>query len=163
MTNSKKLEDKKKTVFEIVDKIKKSSSIVFFDYRGLTADEINELRSELQKINSEIKIYKNSLSKRALNSLKISVDNYLIGSSAISFSSDMIEPIKIITKFAKDHKNIKIKGGIIDGEISDINTLSKLATIPSREGLLTMVAGCMIGIVKNLSICLKMISEQKSE
>ena len=157
------LENKKVVVSEITDKIKESSSIVFFDYRGLTVSEVAELRDKLRQIGTDVKVYKNTLTRRALENLDINMDEALIGPNAISFSKDIVEPIKILTAYAKEHKALEIKTGIIDGEVSTSEDIAKLATIPSREGLLTMVAGGMIGIAKDLSICLHLLSEQKSE
>lgn len=163
MASNKILDAKKEIVAEIKDKVSNSSSVIFFDYRGLTVAETMELRTKLKKSNSDIKIYKNTLIKRALDSIDLNLGNVLEGPSAMTLSSDAIEPIKVLTSFAKEHSALEIKGGIIDGNVSSIDELAKLATIPSREGLLTMLAGGMIGIAKDLSICLHLYSEQKSE
>lgn len=163
MPSNKILDVKKSVVSEIEDKVSKSSSVIFFDYRGLTVAETMELRNILKASNSDVKIYKNTLIKRALENLKINVDDVLQGPNAMTLSSDVIEPVKVLTNYAKEHKALEIKGGIIDGNVSSLEELAKLATIPSREGLLTMLAGGMIGIAKDLSICLHLYSEQKSE
>jgi len=163
MASNKILDTKKEVVSEIKDKVSNSSSVIFFDYRGLTVAETMELRKKLRESNSDIKVYKNTLVKRALDNLNLDLGEVLEGPNAMSLSTDVIEPIKIITNYAKEHKALEIKGGIIDGSVSSLEELAKLATIPSREGLLTMLAGGMIGIAKDLSICLHLYSEQKSE
>jgi large subunit ribosomal protein L10 len=163
MASNKILDAKKEVVSEIKEKVDKSSSIIFFDYRGLTVAETMELRNKLKASNTDVKIYKNTLVKRALDTLGLNLGNVLEGPSAISLSTDVIEPIKVLTDYAREHKALEIKGGIIDGNVSSIEELAELATIPSREGLLTMLAGGMIGIAKDLSICLQLYSEQKSE
>lgn len=163
MASNKILDAKKVVVSEIKDRISNASSVIFFDYRGLTVAETMELRNKLRGTNSDIKIYKNTLVKRALDTLDLNLGTVLEGPSAMSLSTDAIEPIKIITGFAKEHKALEIKGGIIDGSVSSLEELTALATIPSREGLLTMLAGGMIGIAKDLSICLHLYAEQKSE
>lgn len=163
MASNKILEAKKEVVSEIKDKVSNSSSVVFFDYRGLTVAETMELRHKLKKSNSDIKIYKNTLVKKALDTLNLDLGKVLEGPNAIVLSTDAIEPIKVLTEYAREHKALEIKGGIIDGNVSGVTELAKLATIPSREGLLTMLAGGMIGIAKDLSICLNLYSEQKSE
>lgn len=161
MANKKVLDEKKVVVSEITDKIKESSSIIFFDYRGLSVSEVTELRNRLKKVDSDIKVYKNTLTKKAMDSLDINVDNCLSGPSAISFSKNTVEPIKVITDYAREHKALEIKGGIVDGEVSGIDKIAILATIPSREGLLTMLAGGMLGVARNLAIGLQLYSEQK--
>ena len=66
-----------------------------------------------------------------------------------------------MSDFAKDHPSLVLKVGIVDGEKADAAKLAEYATIPSREGLLTMLAGGMIGIAKDLAICLDLYSQQK--
>jgi len=161
MASPKILEQKKSVVSEISDKIKNSSSVVFFDYRGLSVEEITELRRKLRESSSDLKIYKNTLTKIATDGLNINVDEYLVGPSAIAFSEDIIAPIKILTEYAKEHKALEVKGAIVDGEVSGLDVVNKLASIPSREGLLTMLAGGMIQIAKDLSISLNLLAEQK--
>lgn len=163
MSSVKILDAKKEVVSEIKDRVSKSSSVIFFDYRGLTVAETMELRNKLKDSNSDIKIYKNTLVKKALDDLNLDLGNVLEGPNALSLSIDAIEPIKVLTVYAKTHKALEIKGGIIDGNVSSLEDIAKLATIPSREGLLTMLAGGMIGIAKDLSICLHLYSEQKGE
>ena len=89
------------------------------------------------------------------------VEEGLTGPSAFAFSEDQIAPIKVLSDFAKNHPALVLKVGIVDNEVTDKAKLSELATIPSRDGLLTMLAGGMIGIVKDLSICLDLYSKEK--
>jgi large subunit ribosomal protein L10 len=163
MANNKILDAKKEVVSEIKEKVEGSASTIFFDYRGLTVAETMELRNKLRASNTDVKVYKNTLVKRALDTLGLDLGNVLEGPNAISLSGDVIEPIKILTAYAREHSALEIKGGIIDGNVSSIEEIAKLSTIPSREGLLTMLAGGMMGIAKDLSICLQLYSEQKGE
>ena len=161
MANKLILEKKAKTVDEITEKLKNSAGVVFVDYRGLTDEEITALRRTLRENDADVKVYKNTLTKRALDSLNISLDECVEGPSALVYSKDAVAPIKVITNFAKDHEALSVKGGIVDGKVSSLEELAKLATIPSREGLLTMLAGGMIGIARDLSIALNLYAEQK--
>lgn len=161
MANKAVLEKKANVVDEIISKVKESTGVVFVDYRGLTDEELTSLRKKLRENNSNIKIYKNTLTKRALDELKISLDDCVVGPSAMVYSNDEVSPIKVVTNFAKEHEALSVKGGIIDGKVTSLSELSKLATIPSREGLLTMLAGGMIGLVRDLSIALDLYSKQK--
>jgi large subunit ribosomal protein L10 len=163
MANPKVLEMKQGVVNEIRDKINSSSSVIFFDYRGLTDEQVSELRRKLRENDAEMKVYKNTLTKRALDELKLSMDECVVGPSAVAFGKDSIGAIKTLTNYAKEHEILKIKGGIVDGSVSTLETLSKLATIPSRDTLLTMLAGGMIGIVRDLSIALNLYAESKAE
>lgn len=161
MANKLIIEKKASVVDEIASKIKDSSSVVFVDYRGLTDEEITALRRMLRENESDVKVYKNTLTKRALDSLNLTLDECVVGPSAMVYSKDVVLPIKTVTNFAKDHQALSIKGGIVDGKVSSLEELAQLATIPSRDGLFTMLAGGMIGIVKDLSIALSLYSEQK--
>jgi len=161
MANKAIIEKKTEVVNEITSKLKDNAGIVFIDYRGLTDEEMTILRKTLRENNADMKIYKNTLTKRALDTLNLSLEECVKGPSALVYSEDAISPIKVATNFAKTHQALSIKGGIIDGSVSTLEELANLATIPSREGLLTMLAGGMIGIVKDLSIALNLYKEQK--
>ena len=163
MANVKILEAKQKVIDEIKDRVENAKSIVLFDYRGITDSEAKELRVKLKENNADYKVYKNTLMSRAFDDLKIDVKDSLVGPSAFAFSDDQVAAVKVLTDFAKDHEALVLKVGIIDGEVADKDKLKEFATIPSREGLLTMLAGGMIGLVRDLSICLDLYSKQKEE
>ncbi len=159
MANQKIIAKKQETVNEITNKVKESSSTVLFEYHGLTVNETMELRRKLRESGSEYKVYKNTLVKRALDSLNIDMDAELNGPKAIAFGTDAVAPIKVLSDFAKDHPALVMKVGYVDGQIADTNMLKKLASIPSRDGLLTMLASGLMGVVKDLSICLDLYSK----
>lgn len=163
MASQKILEQKRVVIDEIKERVQGANTIVLFDYRGITDGEAKELRTKLRESGSDYKVYKNTLMARAFNDLGIDLNESLNGPSAFAFGEDQIAPIKILSDFAKDHPALVLKVGIVDGEKADQAKLAEYATIPSREGLLTMLAGGMIGIVKDLSICLDLYSQQKDE
>ncbi len=159
MANQKIIARKQETVNEITNKVKESSSTVLFEYHGLTVNETMELRRKLRDSGSDYKVYKNTLVKRALDSLNIDMDAELNGPKAMAFGTDAVAPIKVLSDFAKDHPALIMKIGYVDGQIADQNMLKQLASIPSREGLLTMLASGLMGVVKDLSICLDLYSK----
>lgn len=160
MASSKVLETKKAVVSEITDKIKNSESVVVFEYQGLTVAEVSELRKKLRDAQGEVRVYKNTLLKRALDDLKINLDGFLEGPNAIMFGRELLEPIKIISSFAKEHENMKMRVGIINGEKAELDVIKEYASIPSYEGLLTMLAAGMMEHVRNLSIGLNLYAEK---
>lgn len=163
MANQKIIEKKSTIVEEIADKMKSSASYIFFEYRGLTVAETNELRRKLRETGSEFKIYKNTLALRALNSLNVAI-NELEGPKAIAFGhEDAVAPIKVLSDFAKDHEALELKIGVVDGEITDQAMLVKLASLPSREGLLTMFASGLMGIARDFAICLDLHAKNLEE
>ena len=161
MANASILAKKQEVIDEIKSKITESKGIVLFDYRGITDAEAKELRRSLRDSGADYKVYKNTLMQRAMNDLNIDLSDNLTGPSALAYSEDQIAPIKVLTDFAKKHPAVILKVGIVDNEVTDKAKLASLATIPSRDGLLTMLAGGMIGIVKDLSICLDLYSKEK--
>ena len=161
MANKKILDKKQEIINEVSDKVNNSNCFVAFEYQGLTVAETNELRKELRKNDADFKIYKNTLVNRALKTINVDIDNELNGPKAFAFGNDAVAPIKVLSDYAKKHPALELKVGIVDGEIADINMLQKLALIPSREGLLTMLASGMMGIAKDLSICLDLYSKEK--
>jgi large subunit ribosomal protein L10 len=159
MASTKILNAKKEIVSEITDKVKNSESVIVFQYQGLTVDELSELRKKLREVNAEVKVYKNTLLKRALDDLNISLAGFLEGPNAILFGETLLEPIKVIADFAKSHEKLSIRVGIISGDVADLATINEYANIPSYEGLLTMLAGGMIQYVRDLSIGLNLYAE----
>ena len=160
MASCKILESKKAIVSEITDKIKSSESVILFEYQGLTVAEINELRRKLREAKGEVRIYKNTLLKRALDDLKVDLNGFLEGPNAIMFGTDLLEPIKVIADFAKDHEKMQIRVGIINGDVAELSVINEYASIPSYEGLLTQLAAGMMEHVRNLAIGLNMYAEK---
>ncbi len=161
MASEKILKQKQSVIDEIKERASNAKTIVLFDYRGMTDSEAKELRNKLKESNSDYKVYKNTLMARAFNDLGIDLNEGLTGPSAFAYGEDQIAPIKTLSDFAKDHPALILKVGIVDGEKADEAKLAEYATIPSRDGLLTMVAAGMMGIAKDLSICLDLYSQQK--
>ena len=161
MASTKILEQKKNVVKEIVDKLKKSESVIIFQYQGMTVEELSTLRRSLREVNADVKVYKNTLLKRAADELKLNLDDFLEGPNAILFGETLLEPIKIVSDFAKSHEKLDIRVGVISGSVADLNAIKEYASIPSREGLLTMLAGGMMQYVRDLAIGLNLYAEQK--
>lgn len=160
MASSKVLESKKAIVGEITESLKTSESVVLFEYQGLTVSEVSDLRKKLREVQGEVKVYKNTLLKRALDDLNIDLDGFLEGPNAIMFGKNLLEPIKVISEFAKSHDKMNIRVGIINGEKAELSVIKEYAAIPSYEGLLTMLAAGMMEHVRNLSIGLNLYAEK---
>ncbi len=159
MANPKILEQKQAIIDEIKENVKESSSLIFLENHGLTVSETMELRRILRKSESELKIYKNTLVARALKDLDIDLADELNGPKVVAFGKDIIEPIKAVCEFAKKHENLIVKVGIVDGKVTGLEEINKLATIPSREGLLTMFASGLMAIPRDFAICLDLHSK----
>ena len=163
MANAKIIEQKSLVVDEIKGKFDNAKPVVVFDPRGLNVAEVTELRRALRESGSDYKVYKNTLAKRAVNSLDIKLDEFLEGPSAISFSSDELAPVKVISEFAKKHSALELKAGIVEGKVVEASELAKYAAIPSRETLLTMIAAGLKSPLRDVAICLDLYAKQKQE
>lgn len=163
MANEKILAKKQEVIDEIKSRVESAKSVVLFDYRGITDGEAKELRIKLKESNADYKVYKNTLMARAFNDLKIDLNDALAGPSAFAYADDQVAAVKILADFAKSHPALSLKVGIIDGAVADEAKLKEYATLPSREGLLTMLAGGMIAIPRDLSIALNLYAETLEE
>ena len=163
MANQAIIAKKAEVVDEIANRVKDAAGVVLFDYRGLTDAEIVQLRRNLRDADSSYKVYKNTLTKRAFDKLSINLDECLEGPSALATSTDAIAPIKVLADFAKDHPALELKGGIVEGKETSLEELKALASIPSRDGLLTMFAAGLMEHVKNVAICLDLHSQNLEE
>ena len=161
VANAKIIEQKAAVVSEIKDKFEKAKSVVLFDYRGLSVSEVTELRRKLRENGADYKVYKNTLTKRALDELKIDMNDYLAGPSAVSFGTDELSIVKVLSDFAKDHEALELKAGIVEGKVATSDDLKRYAAIPSRDMLLTMLAAGLMGTVRDLSICLDLYAKEK--
>ena len=161
MANAKIIEQKAGVVSEIKEKLENAKSVVMFDYRGLSVAEVTELRRKLREVGADYKVYKNTLTKRALDELNIDMSEYLAGPSAITFGTDELSIVKVLDDFAKDHNALELKAGILEGKVAGLEDLKRYAAIPSRDTLLTMLAAGLMGTVRDLSICLDLYSKEK--
>ena len=163
MANATVLAKKQEIIDEVKARVNEATTVVLFDYRGLTDNESKELRVKLREAGADYKVYKNTLMARAFDDLKIDVKDSLEGPSAFAYGNDAIAPIKVLSDFAKTHPALVLKVGIVDGEVSDKDTLVKLSKLPSKETLLTQLAGALIAIPRDLVISLDLYAKQKDD
>ena len=159
MASQKILAQKTETVNEIIDKIKDSESVIIFTYQGLTVDDISYLRKKLRDANGTVKVYKNTLVKRAMDELNYNVDEFLEGPNAMLFGKDLLEPIKVLADFQKDHSMLDIRVGVISGDVASLDVIKEYASIPSRDGLLTMFAAGLMQYAKEFAIGVNLYAE----
>ncbi|MFZ5942519.1 MAG: 50S ribosomal protein L10 [Bacillota bacterium] len=150
------LESKKQLVAEMTERFNGAKSVIITDYRGLNVAEVTELRSKLREAGVDYRVVKNTLLKIAANNAGISgTEEYFQGPTAVAFGlEDAVSPAQVLSKFAKDHKNLEIKGGILEGKMIGVNQVKALADLPSREVLLGQVASAfqapIVGLVNVL-------------
>lgn len=159
------VEQKKQLVEEIAEKLKNSVSTIVVDYRGLNVAEVTELRKQLREAGVEFKVYKNSLTRRAAESVDLNgLTEVLTGPNAIAFSNeDVVAPAKILNNFAKEHEALEMKAGVIEGKVSSVEEIKALAELPSREGLLSMLLSVLQAPIRNFALVTKAVADQKEE
>jgi len=159
MANQKILDAKQTIIDEIASKTKESATTLFFNCTELPVADLTELRRKLRENDCELKVYKNTLAKRALDSLNYDLEGELNGPKAVAFGKDAIAPIKIVSEFAKTHPTLDLRIAIVDGEVTKQDKIKELANVPSRDTLLTMFAAGLMQHVKNVAICLDLHSQ----
>ena len=159
------LKQKEEEVKNLAEKLKDAKLVLLTDYRGITVEGVTSLRNTLRDAKSEYKVIKNNIVKRALNSNGESgLDEVLEGPTAVVIAEeDYVEPLKAIYKFSKDNDFYKIKGGIVEGKVLSVEELITLAKLPSRQELLGMLAGALLGNISKLAVGLDQVRIQKEE
>ena len=146
-------EDKVAEVAEVRDRIGASAATLLTHYRGLSVKDLAELRRELRQANAELRVVKNTLAKRAAADAGVAgLDDLFEGpASLVSCAEDPVGPAKALKRFAKDHPDLVIRGGYLDGSVMDAEETVRLADLASREELLAKLAGLMQGALSGFA------------
>jgi len=156
------LKSKQNVVSEIEDKFKNSSSTVVAEYRGLSVAEVTELRRALRAEGVEMKVYKNTLASKAADEVGYGdLKNVLTGPNALAFGSDETAAARVMAKFAKKHKALVLKGGIVEGKVVDEATIKELSALPNREGMLSMLLSVLNAPVSSFARVVKAVADAK--
>ena len=163
MASEKILAQKEKEVEELSEKIKAAKIVLLTDYRGISVESVTGLRAELRKSNSEYKVIKNNITRRALAKCEYEgLEDLLVGPTAVVMNNeDYLEAAKTIYNFSKDNDFYKIKGGIIEGKVMTAEEIIALAKLPSKETLIGMLAGALLGNISKLAVALNEVKAQK--
>ncbi|MHC5373324.1 50S ribosomal protein L10 [Enterococcus sp. LJL120] len=156
---------KAQEVEEVTAKFEAAASVVFVDYRGLTVEEVTNLRKQLRDNDVEMKVIKNSILSRAAEKAGLTgLDEVFTGPTAVAFSNeDVVAPAKIMVDFAKDAKALEVKGGVVEGKVSSIEEITALAALPNREGLLSMLLSVLQAPVRNVAYAVKAVAEKEDD
>ncbi|HAP03260.1 MAG TPA: 50S ribosomal protein L10 [Lachnospiraceae bacterium] len=157
-----KVELKQPVVDEISEQIKDAQSVVLVDYRGLTVAQDTDLRKQLREAGCTYKVYKNTMMKRAFAGTDCEqLSDLLEGTNAIAISKDdATAPARIITKVAKDAPALEIKAGIVEGSYYDAAGMKTIASVPSRDELLSRLLGSLQSPITNFARVLKQIADK---
>lgn len=165
MASEKAIDQKKKEVAELAAKIKEAKLVLLTDYRGINVENVTNLRTELRKTNSEYAVIKNNITRRALLEAGIEgISEELVGPTAVIINNDdYLEPSKIIYEFTKGNEYYKIKGGVIEGKVMTAEEIITLAKLPSRETLLSMLAGALLANISKVAVAIDQVRIKKEE
>ena len=163
MASEKILNQKKEEVSALAAKMKEAKLILLTDYRGINVDEVTSLRNDLRNAKAEYTVIKNNITRRALAECGIEgLEEKLEGPTAVIMTTeDYLEPTKAIYNFTKDHDFYKIKGGVIEGKVMTAEEIITLAKLPSREALLSMLAGALLGTITKFAVAIDQVRLQK--
>jgi len=169
-------EEKASIVGELSDKFAKAKIAIVTDYCGLTVSELEELRIALRKCDSEVRVAKNTLLRRAAAGTDFEqMEEHFTGTTALTVSyDDPVGPAKILVDFAKDHEKLEIRGAVLEGKPLSPEDLAALATLPSKEILLSQLLSVMQavptsfvrvlnGVPQKMVYALQAIADQKEQ
>ena len=163
MANQKIIEQKKNEVAKLAEEMKAAKIVLLTEYRGITVDADTKLRRDLRSSNTNYRIIKNNITRRALAEAGIEgLEEQLVGPVAVVMNNeDYLEAAKTIYSFTKDNDYYKIKGGVIEGKVMSAEEIIEIAKLPSRDTLLSMLAGALLGNITKLAIGLDQVRIKK--
>ena len=165
MANKTIIAAKEEAVKKLAADLKDSKLVLLVDYSGTSVEDDTKLRKDLRGVNGTSTVIKNNIIRRALEANGVKeLDESLEGPTAIiSSKEDYLSALKIAFKFSETHENYKFKGGIVEGEVKTAEELQTLAKLPSREELLSSLAGSLLGIISKFAVAVNQVKELKEK
>ncbi|PMD68353.1 50S ribosomal protein L10 [Companilactobacillus nuruki] len=156
---------KQAQVDEIAKQLVGAKSVIVVDYLGLTVEQVTEMRAELREQGATMQVIKNTILRRAAEKAGVEgLEEYFVGPTAIAYSeTDPVGPAKVAAKFAKDVEAVEIKGGIIEGKAATLDQIQELATLPDRDGLLSMLVSVLQAPVRDFAMVVKAVADKDDE
>jgi large subunit ribosomal protein L10 len=142
----------------------KAQTLVMAEYRGITVADLTKLRVEARKAGATVNVLKNTLARRALAGTPFEVAaDQMTGPLIYGFSEDAVAAAKVVVEFAKTNDKMVLRGGVYAGKPLDVNGVKSLASIPSKEVLLSQLLGLMQSPVSRLARVVAALAEKKGE
>ena len=148
---------------EIKDKFERAESAVVIDYIGITVAQADAMRKKLREANVDYTVYKNTLVKRAIAGTEWeALGEVLEGPSGFAFSyDDATAPARVLNDSIKEYKKMEFKGGIVEGKYVDAKEMKVVATLPNKEGLLSMLLSCLQAPIRNFACAVKAVADKQ--
>ncbi|NDY91088.1 50S ribosomal protein L10 [Ideonella livida] len=154
--------EKAAVIEEVAAQVAKSQTLALAEYRGLTVEALNKLRVDARAKGVYLHVLKNTLARRAVAGSQFEVAaESMAGPLIYGFSEDAVAAAKVIADFAKTNDKLVIKGGAYAGKALDANAVKALASVPSKEVLLSQLAGLLKSPVQRVAAVLAALSEQR--
>ena len=165
MPSASVLEQKKQVVAQVADRISKSVAGVIVEYKGITVADDTAMRKELREAGVEYTVVKNTLLGLAIKDTNLEcMTSVLEGTTAIATSNeDYVAAARVLNKYAEKIESFNIKSGYLDGEVISLDKIKELATLPSREVLLSMVANVFSAPIASFARAVQAIADKNSE
>lgn len=165
MANKKIIAQKEEKVKSLATELKSAELILIVDYRGTTVADDTQLRRDLREVKGNCKVVKNNILRRALNENgEDGLEEILVGPNAVILTNEnYLDTLKVVYKFSKAHENYKIKGGYIEGKLVSVDEILTLAQLPSREELLSKLAGSLLQTIAKLAVAVDQVRIKKEE
>ncbi len=154
--------EKAGVVSDVSAQAARSQTLALAEYRGLTVEHLNKLRREARDKGVYLHVLKNTLARRAVAGTPFEViQGAMVGPLIYGFSADAVAAAKVISDFAKGNDKLVIKGGAYAGRALDANGVKALAAIPSREVLISQVAGLLKSPIQRFAAVLAALVEKQ--
>ena len=159
--------EKEKLVDAFAEELKSAKAILVINYLGLTVEEVTNMRKELRDKDVKMKVIKNTYLRRAAAKAEIEgLDDTFVGPTAVIYTNnadDITEPARIVSKYEDDFDVIEIKGGMLEGKLTSREEIKELASIPGREGLLSMLVSCLQDPIRKVAYAVKAVADAKPD
>ncbi|MBO9690014.1 50S ribosomal protein L10 [Roseateles chitosanitabidus] len=154
--------EKAAVVSDVAAQAAKSQTLALAEYRGLTVEALNKLRVDARAKGVYLHVLKNTLARRAVAGTSFeAASDAMVGPLIYGFSEDAVAAAKVIADFAKTNDKLVIKGGAYGGKALDVNGVKALAAVPSKEVLLSQIAGLLKSPVQRTAAVLAALAQQK--
>jgi len=154
--------EKAAVIEDVATQVAKSQTLALAEYRGLTVENLNKLRVDARSKGVYLHVVKNSLARRAVAGTPFEVaSESMVGPLIYGFSEDAVAAAKVIADFAKGNDKLVIKAGAYAGKVLDADGVKALAAIPSKEVLLSQIAGLLMSPVQRMAAVVAALSEKR--
>ncbi len=154
--------EKAVVVSDVAAQAAKSQTLALAEYRGLTVEALNKLRVDARAKGVYLHVLKNTLARRAVAGTPFeAAAESMVGPLIYGFSEDAVAAAKVIADFAKTNDKLVIKGGAYGGKALDVNGVKALASVPSKEVLLSQIAGLLKSPVQRTAAVLAALAQQR--